>query len=109
MVKDGEYPELRIKAYAGRVLLSFLQSKVACVVSNQTRDSGTADHVLLMILGALTSMCKWFALVESAQRYLSNSEAQEIWLESLQFLVCIYLYVRFVLGIYVKVFLNSIN
>ena len=95
MVKDGEYPELRIKAYAGRVLLSFLQSKVACAVSNQTRDSGTADRVLLMILGALTSLCKWFALVKSAQRYLSNSDAQEIWLESLQFLVCIYLYVLY--------------
>ena len=87
-VKNGEFPELRIKAYAGRVLLSFLQHKVAQVVNAQRAAETEIDQVLLMIHFALVSLCDWFLKVETAQRYLSATEAEDIYSESLQLLGC---------------------
>lgn len=85
LVKEGEYPELRIKAYAGRVLVSYLQHKIAILVQDlKSRDA--VDDGVLLVHGVLTSICQWYLLVESAQRYLSQSEADAIWNESLKFL-----------------------
>ncbi len=85
-VKAGEFPELRIKAYAGRVLLSFLQHKCAQLVNSQRAAGTDIDQVLLMIHYALVSLCDWFLKVETAQRYLSATEAEDIWAESMRLL-----------------------
>lgn len=87
LVKEGEYPELRIKAYASRVLLGFLQQKVAQLVNQQHASNAAVPEPLLMVHGALKEMSQWFKLIESAQRYLSTTEAEEIWAVSMRFLV----------------------
>ena len=84
-MKPHEAPELRIKAYAGRVLLAFFQRKVAALIS----EPGIDDPELVLLHGVLTSMCQWFLKVESAGRYLSAEEAQIIWDTHLQFLALI--------------------
>eukprot|EP00435_Cladocopium_sp_Y103_P010676 s1111_g2.t1 len=87
LVKPGEYPELRIKAYASRVLLSYLQFMVAQCITER-HDAGIAiDPELLLIHGVLTSMCIWFSKVEQANRYLTQQEADDIWDTSLLRLV----------------------
>lgn len=86
LVKDGDYPELRIKAYAGRVLLAFLQEKVAQLITSQHSAGSAVNEVVLMVHGTLSMLCKWFLLIENAPRYLSADEAEEIWATSLQFL-----------------------
>ena len=89
LVKEGEYPELRIKAYAGRVLLAFLQHKIAWLVDQQQQQHGRVPESMILAHGAVTSMCQWFKLIESAGRYLTTNEGEEIWCESIQFLVYI--------------------
>jgi hypothetical protein len=77
IVKTGEFPELRIKAYAGRVLLAYLQSVVANLVNSFS--AGDVPEDLLLVHGVLSEMCRWFILVEQAGRYLSQQQADEIW------------------------------
>ena len=87
LVKPGEYPELRIKAYASRVLLSYLQCLMAQMITER-HDAGIAiDRELLLIHGVLTSMCAWFSKVEHANRYLTREQADDIWDTSLLRLV----------------------
>ena len=86
LVKDGDYPELRIKAYSGRVLPAFLQEKVAQLITSQHSAGSAGNEVVLMVHGTLSMLCKWFLLIENAPRYLSADEAEEIWATSLQFL-----------------------
>ena len=81
-VKPGDFPELRIKAYAGRVLISFLQQKMAQLC----KDHAHPTEVMLMVHGTISALCHWLHLVESAQRYLSEDEAKNIWDTSLVFL-----------------------
>ena len=81
-MKTGDFPELRIKAYAGRILVAFLQQKMAQLVNDQANPT----EVLLLVYGTLTALCEWLHLVESAQRYLSEEEANNIWNTSLVFL-----------------------
>ena len=76
-VKAGEFPELRIKAYAGRVLLAYLQSVVADLVNSYSLAAVPED--LLLVHGVLSEICRWFILVEQAGRYLSKQQADEIW------------------------------
>ena len=88
VVPQGDYPELRIKAYAGRVLVAFLQDKVASlVITESQRSEGPGpSEVLLLTHGALSAICRWFLQVEAAQRYLTADEASEIYRTSLQLL-----------------------
>lgn len=88
MVKEGDYPELRIKAYAGRVLVAFLQDKVASLLAaeSQRAEGPGPSEVLLLAHGALSAICKWFLQVEAAQRYLTADEASQIYNTSLEFL-----------------------
>ena len=86
-VKDGDFPELRIKAYAGRVLIAFLQEKIAELIRSQHSSGTVINEVVLMVHSTLSLLCKWFLLVENAGRYLSADEANEIWSTSLQFLL----------------------
>ena len=85
-MKDGEFPELRIKAYAGRVLVAFLQDKVASLLATESQRSEGPGEVLLLTHGALSAICRWFLQVEAAGRYLSADEASEIYRTSLEFL-----------------------
>ena len=88
-MKPGEFPELRIKAYASRLLLSFLQSTV-CQLINEQHSAGDGVPIgreLLLIHGSLTAMCSWFSKVELANRYLTQQEADDIWNTSLLCLV----------------------
>jgi len=82
LVKPGDFPELRIKAYAGRVLVAFLQQKLAQLIGEQENPT----EVMLLVHGTLSAICQWLHLVESAQRYLSDDEANNIWDTSLVFL-----------------------
>ncbi len=88
LVKDGEYPELRIKAYASRVLVTFLQHKVANLATalREQSDDNTIDPNVVLANGVLSSMCNWLLMLERANRYLSRAEADAIWNESLTFL-----------------------
>ena len=86
VVKEGEYPELRIKAYAGRVLLAFLQESIACLCASFHRQNLSLPEPLPLVHVTLTAMCKWFLLVESAQRYLTRDQADEIWATSMKWL-----------------------
>ena len=81
-VKPGDFPELRIKAYAGRVLVSFLQQKMAQLCQEHEHPT----EVMLLVHGTMSALCQWLHLVESAQRYLSEEEAKNIWDTSLVFL-----------------------
>lgn len=81
-VKAGEFPELRIKAYAGRVLLAFLQTLVAGVCNTV----GEPSEDILLVHAAMSEMCKWYLLVETSDRYLSTGQAQQIWDCSQRFL-----------------------
>eukprot|EP00435_Cladocopium_sp_Y103_P049057 s784_g14.t1 len=64
IVKTGEFPELRIKAYAGRVLLAYLQSVVADRVNSLEADAVPED--LLLVHGVLSEMCADESAHESA-------------------------------------------
>ena len=86
MVSEGDYPELRIKAYAGRVLVAYFQDKVATLLTTEHQGAGGPSEVLLLAHGALSAICKWFLQVEAAQRYLTADEASEIYNTSLEFL-----------------------
>ena len=67
------------------MLVSYLQQKVATLVTDlKSRDA--VDDGILLVHGVLTSICRWYMLLESAQRYLSRTEADEIWNESMKFL-----------------------
>lgn len=92
MVKEGDYPELRIKAYAGRVLFAFLQDKVASLLAaeSQRAEGPGPSEILLLAHGALSAICKWFLQVEAAQRYLTADEASQIYNTSLEFLAMCY-------------------
>ena len=85
-VKQGEFPELRIKAWAGRVLIVFLQHKIAELINKLASDPDVEgpNEVLLLVNAVLTSICDWFASVEKAGRYLSEEEANNIWSTSLE-------------------------
>jgi hypothetical protein len=85
-VKQGDFPELRIKAHAGRVLVSFLQQKVAQLINELREKQETVTEVLVLVHGTLSALCHWLHLVESAQRYLSEQEANKIWDTSMVFL-----------------------
>ena len=82
-VKPGEHAELRIKAYAGRVMLSFLQFTTAELVNTRHEEGLEIRHDLLLMHGVLTSLCDWFSKVETAGRYLTQQEADDIWETSL--------------------------
>ena len=82
LVKTGEFPELRIKAYAGRLLLAYLQTVVAELCNSM--DDVPQD--LLLVHGVLSELCKWFILIETSGRYLPAERAQEIWDCSMRFL-----------------------
>ena len=86
-VKQGEFPELRIKAWAGRVLIVFLQHKIAELINKLASDPDVEgpNEVLILVNAVLTSICQWFALVEKAGRYLTE-EANTIWGTSLEIL-----------------------
>ena len=81
MVKDGEYPELRIKAYAGRILVAFLQELVRNLVASFGSDD--IPQPLPLVHGAMTHMCTWLLQIEGAPRFLSRSQADAIWNTSL--------------------------
>ena len=85
-VKQGEFPELRIKAWAGRVLIVFLQHKIAELINNKLASGEGPNEVLIMVNAVLTSISQWFALVEKAGRYLTEEEANTIWGTSLEIL-----------------------
>ena len=78
-MKQGDFPELRIKAHAGRILVSFLQQKVAALINKLHEKQEPITEVLCLVHGTLSALCKWLQLVESAQRYLSEEEATNIW------------------------------
>lgn len=68
-------------------MASFLQTKVADLINKlHAQANGPISDILLLIFGTLTSICKWFLLVESAGRYLSGSEADSIYQTSQQLL-----------------------
>lgn len=87
-VKQGEYPELRIKAWAGRVMIVFLQHKVAELIRKLAADPDVEgpSEVLLLVNAVLSSICQWFASVEKAGRYLTEEESNSIWGTSLEIL-----------------------
>ena len=89
LVKPGEFPELRIKAYSSRLLLSFLQFTVSHLINEQhgAGDCVPIGRELLLIHGTLTAICSWFSKVEQANRYLTQQEADDIWDTSLLCLV----------------------
>ena len=84
-VKPDDFPELRVKAYAGRVLVAFLQQKMAQLINEKENPT----EVMLLVHGTLSAICEWLHLVESAQRYLSDDQANNIWDTSL---VCLAAY-----------------
>jgi hypothetical protein len=66
--------------------VSFLQQKVAQLINELREKQETVTEVLVLVHGTLSALCHWLQLVESAQRYLSEQEANNIWDTSMVFL-----------------------
>lgn len=84
----GEYPELKIKAFAGRVMLAFLQAKVAGVLNAWSQEQVIPEKMLL-IHGTLTSLSEWMLLLEECPRFLSQQQADNLWHLSQRCLACV--------------------
>lgn len=78
-MKVGEFPELRIKAYAGRLLLAHLQHVVAELVEEIRMNVGRVDDDILLVNAVLTELSQWFIRIERCGRYLSQDDANHIW------------------------------
>ena len=76
LVKAGEYPELRIKAHAGRILLAYLQVRVAEMVNSYR---GEVPSKLLLVSAALTELSQWMLKLELYPRFLSTDAANDLW------------------------------
>lgn len=77
VVKPGEYADLRIKAHAGRVLVAFLQERVAQLLGSFARNE--RPEKLVLIHATLSAICLWCLRLEQLPRYLSPVEAEEMW------------------------------
>ena len=74
-VKAGEYLELRIKAYAGRVLWAHLQVRIAQLIHAFERPPSK----LILVNAMLSELCAWMLKLETYPRYLSEEAATDLW------------------------------
>ena len=86
MLHAEGFPCLTIKAFNGRLMVVFLDLSLAAFIK-KTRDSGGAPSAEVLNASIATrAICMWFDAVERGGRYLSQSEANDIYKYGLSFL-----------------------
>lgn len=74
VVKDGEYPELRLKAYTSRVLTTFL----ALCLRDLCTSNDVEDKELMMATVSMTKLSDWMLQLERTPRYMTRAHANQL-------------------------------
>ena len=76
MVSAGEYPELRLKAWATRVMTGYLAVAIEDV-SRQFSDAERPSQ-LAMATVATRKIAEWQLLLENTPRYMTQERADQL-------------------------------
>lgn len=76
IVPAGDFPELRLKAWASRIITAFLNVCLQDLCSRFTSDQRPGQ--LALAAAAFAKLAEWLLLVEQCPRYLSQVQADNI-------------------------------
>ena len=84
IVPAGEYPELRLKAWTGRVISAFVAVALQDV-SNRFVDTERPSQLALATMAAV-KLAEWLLMIERYPRFLSQQQAEHLYRIAWEFL-----------------------